>query len=366
MASEYGKIIDLLVSELGKMSENAQYVRRSKREIIQKTIEKYLSDLSNVEKELLVLIQEKHQTLLDENRREQFMNSTSPKEISRYLTKAKEDLQKQIKSRREEQTYAELKALFITGYKLVMTLREYFLNDSILYEVASETGNFTFEIDEESFLEQSRASLSSLNLVLQDGQLNIDFVQKINIGKKLKEKAEESGYKIYENLGDENGSTFWSRGIRILHALQEEKELSGGSRGLNFGHFYEAYKYFNGNEINFSRKDQPGNTDYAAVMLALRNSNKFYKGGDVDNVQLKANEATITHISTIRKQLSDILKILTNKQINARQQLSQIKESFVSSGAESSIEELIEKKRNEILQHFAEKGPMAIHIFWNL
>ena len=365
MAGEYKDIIELLISELGKLGQNAQYVRRSKRLIIQKTIQDYLTRLSQKEQELLSLIQTKYQDISNENRINQLLNSMSEEGLTSYLTEASTALKEQIKVQQEEKCYADLKALFITGYRLVMTLREYFLNESIQYEVASEKGNFSFEVGEEEFLAQSRASLSSLSLAIQNGQINIDFVQKITIGSTLKNKAEASGYKIYDNLSGQDGSTFWSRGKRILKALQAEKELSGGSHGLNFGHFYEAYMHFNGNGINFTRGEQPNNIRYAAAMLALRNPTKFYEGGDIGNIQLKTNEATITHISTIRKCLEDILRILTTQK-NARKQFEQIRQGFKNSGAETSIESLMIEKENEIIKYFLNKSPDAINIFLGL
>ena len=367
MPNNYSEIIELLVSELGKLGDQAKIVRKNKRLIIQKAIEEYLMALNQKEQELLSLIQSKYSDLLDEQRRNELMRSpSSAQDLSILLFKAGKELQAQVKEKAEEKCYADLKKLFITGYKLVMTLREYFTNEKIEYEVAYESGNTVFEVGEEEFLAQSRTSLSSLTIGLQNGQLNIDYVQKVQIGSTLLKKAKENERNIYENLNGQNGSTFWSRGIRILHALQQEKELSGGSRGLNFGHFFETYTYYNGNEINFLPGEQPGNLEYAAAMLALRNSTEFYKGGDVGNKQLKANEATITHISTIRKQLNNILNILTSKD-SVRSQLSKIRASFKDSGAESSIINVIKGKEQEILKYFDGKiGDKGIEVLLNL
>lgn len=367
MVNDYSEIIELLVSELGKLGDQAKIVRRNQRLIIQKAIEEYLIALEAKEQELFSLIQDKYMDLLDEQRRNELINSVgSAQELSILLFKAGKELQAQVKEKAEEKCYADLKKIFITGYKLVMTLREYFTNESIEYEVASESGNVVFEVGEEEFLAQSRASLSSLTINIQNGQLNIDYVQKIQIGSTLLKKAKKNERNIYENLMGQDGSTFWSRGVRILHALQQEKELTGGSRGLNFGHFFEAYTYYNGNSINFLSEQQPGNLEYAAAMLALRNSTEFYKGGDIDNKQLKANEATITHISTIRKQLVNILNILKSKD-SVRSQLSQIRTSFKKSGAEDSVLNLIKSKEQEILKYFDEKvGDKGIEILLKL
>lgn len=342
-------IIDLLISELGKMSNEAEIIRKNKREIIIDTINKYLKLFADKEKELLRLLMLKTQ---EENKKQY----NTKEEVIKNLTNASKDLQKLIKEKQELQYYSDLKQLFITGYRLVMVLREYFTNDSIKYEVASERGNYTFEIDEKDLLNQSRASISSLNIVLKEGQLHIDYVQKVVIGSTLFKRAKEKGKNINENLSiqKEGGTTFWSRGIRILHALQEMPELSGGRQGLNFGHFFETYTYYNGNEINFLTEKQPKNLEYAAAMLALRNSRQFYKGGDIDNKQLKANEATIGHITTIKRQLENILQILKSAD-KVKEKTLKIRQSFKDSGAEKGIQQLIEDKEKELAKYLKDK-----------
>lgn len=342
-------IVDLLVSELGKMSNEAEIIRKNKRKIIIDAINKYLKLFADKEKELLRLLTLRAQ----EENKKQF---NTKEEIINNLTNASKDLRELVREKQELQYYSDLKQLFITGYRLIMVLREYFTNDTIKYEVASEIGDYTFEIDEKDLLNQSRAAISSLNIILREGQLHIDYVQKVVIGSTLLKKAKEKGKNINENLSiqKETGTTFWSRGIRILHALQGMPEISGGRQGLNFGHFFETYTYYNGNDINFLAEKQPKNLEYAAAMLALRNSKQFYKGGDVNNKQLKANEATIGHISTIKRQLENILQILESED-KVKEKTLKIRQSFKDSGAERGIQQLIENKKKELIEYLKDK-----------
>ena len=120
METDYRDIVELLVSELGKMSDKAKIVRRNKRLIIQKTIEEYLNRLTQKEQELLSLISDKYQDLLDEERRNQLIQSKQA--LSVLLFDAGKELQRQVKEKQEAQCYADLKNLF--GQKNKFNLEE--------------------------------------------------------------------------------------------------------------------------------------------------------------------------------------------------------------------------------------------------
>lgn len=313
--AELEGVIDEISELLGKESF---VLKKTSVALLNKSIQLFFNRLTDIENKLI----------------KDFNLSTSLLEQEQNLKTYSHSLNQKIKKNNSYKTIlqAQLKEVFTYGYMLVMRIRELMLNEEIKYSVAYKRGNTSFEVSEEAILKRARLSLSSMEISIKNGRIELDVIEKISVGKRLQQDAIEGT--ISSNL---KGSTKWSRGLAILEALQSRPEISGGKKGLNFGHFYEAYMYFSKNNASNTPPDPPDAVTYASYMLALRNPTKFYGGGDYEDYQLKANEATLTHLRTIKNQLLNIQTIL-NTQQTLKQKTAAIKQSYIAAGGKKDVD----------------------------
>lgn len=349
MSGNYDYIANSAVKSLNDSASEVAMTRQAAKEVLATEIKSFFTDLDNQETELINLVNKNRRTnLLDNSLMEQY----SQQRQGTVLNTFSRSLRKKIRKKNTEEIMNKLADLFRYGYQLAMLLRSYFSeSQEINYEIASEKRNWTFKTDENILLKHSKITIDSLKFSLDKGKISINYVMRLSNSVAFKEESEEKFGKesTVANLNSGDGSTFWSRGISILKILQEQfEEITGGTKGLNFGHFIEAYYYFNGNDINFEREKQPDGFSYGMVMMGLRNNAAFYTGGDINNIQLKANQATITSLSAIKKILKEILNLLENSNITEEEREKQIKEKFTKSGAEKGIEEMIEEQKEKI------------------
>ena len=124
----------------------------------------------------------------------------------------------------------------------------------------------------------------------------------------------------------------------------------------NEGNFLEAFTRFlentNGNMAPFSSKGKLSNLAYQQIREAMEqtmsNPGAFYTGGDIGNLQLKGNAATISQASTIENMLnttnillSNIISMAYNVQASPPGGIAQSINNSVEQTIKETIEELV-------------------------
>ena len=191
---------------------------------------------------------------------------------------------------------------------------------------------------------------------LLSAEQSLAFDMRYNATKK---RSEMDNNTILEAaLSKSDGSTLWSRGYKVFSTVKEwvktnSKEMTAGY-GVNFGHFLEAYYAYGGNSANRNSAilaDAGFSVKFLQVMLSLQNSDEFYSGGDVGNIQLKSNTATITNIKTIAYAIERIKNIFIQKRTSYK---GELKVMFSQQNKDDINSTLVSAGTKEINEHLKE------------
>lgn len=355
----YGRIITIIRNKLIELTKEATS-ENQQIEVIKKAIVQYLKYLESSKKLVYQLIDKSTFNAYFYKRRKNLMltagNEININSIIENFNDQRKIIQQNENAERIERI---LESVYKYGYSLIMLIRENIIGTKIDYSIASTSRSVEFSIDEPEFLNLIRISLSSLRLSIENGETNLNFMGKLKgTYQKEKEMAKLNALNI---LKDADGTTFWSRGLRVLSALQallyetgEYKSQKDANSGINKGHFYEAYYYYNGNKINNESSPQGGisNLQIAGTMLALRNNKPFYKGGDYKDTQLKVEGASITSFNNIETTLRQLLQTIQqfSGEQGANLAVAEMKKIFSSKedGVKNLVEETITEKMEEI------------------
>lgn len=230
------------------------------------------------------------------------------------VSESKTEASKQAKRQRLAQTdkteqllRKELKEILITGYEVIMIIRQAITNEKIEYNFLIQTGKNTFVSSKTQLAYKQLMEMTSLEGV-SSGRYQLRF-------KNLTDFIEKQQNKInyqYEEFVENNPTTAFSAFYRFFtdERLHKKWKLN------NFGTFSEAYHYWyqsHGNE------QIPSNEQ---ILQAFRysksgggTSGAFYRGGDVNNISQKAQSLSqagnpgrpaLTQLSAIRNGLLEI------------------------------------------------------------
>ncbi len=322
----------------------------------------YLAKLKQLEGEMQEFIQEK-QLREKVYAKQSVLQSIGDKSSGEYR-KAKHNYnaarRQMINEVRDQQYLTRAIALFKEGYKIIMFIRKTILHSDIEYHVAIEgrgsSSSRIYTIDEEHLLNNITMDTYSLAMSLLSAEQSLAFDMRYNATKK---RSEMDNNTILEAaLSKSDGSTLWSRGYKVFTTVKEwvknnSKDITAGY-GVNFGHFVEAYYACGGNPANRNSAilaDSGFSVKFLQVMLSLQNSDEFYSGGDVGNIQLKSNTATITNIRTIAYAIEKIKNIFIAKRTSYR---GELKAMFTQQNKDSIDQTLVAAGTKEINENLRE------------
>ena len=247
----------------------------------------------------------------------------------------------------EQQLHAvkeRIRVLLLESYDLIMKLREALSGETIEYSIGNSTKHRSFVVDESTLYDNTSLSISLVrtNKVITDFNISLRISSTRIINSRTQENPKDK-------IGDVEGSTLWSKGLRILEKIREfyfANQTEAKGLGINAGHFYEAYLAFNGNLINTIKDKHPDNLTYAVYMIGLANNRAFDTGGDVGNLQAKINSASLINLKTLLNELDKIKKIITNSKgaiENLKTHFRIIQEQVVDLTLKEEKEEAIRK-----------------------
>lgn len=127
----------------------------------------------------------------------------------------------------------------------------------------------------------------------------------------------------------------------------------------NEGNFLEAFTRFlentNGNMAPFSSKGKLSNLAYQQIKEAMEqtmsNPGAFYTGGDIGNLQLKGNAATISQASTIENMLNTTNSLLSNI-ISMAYNVQASPPGGIAQSINNSVEQTIKETIEELVKPF--------------
>ena len=253
-------------------------------------------------------------------------NSTGEKMIALLASKDskfKSQRQAIYNKFRQQEIFSRMKSMFALGYQLTQRIREYITNQEIQYNIGvykKGSGKFiSYSATEEHIIKNLYGDhYRFLTALYSAEQKELSYNAKYTASFK-KSQLEGETEQLQQNLPS-NGSTLWSKGYRVYQTAAQHRDIAVT---LNFGHFLEAYYHFGGNKANHNPSGF-NSLSFYQYMVALQNSTPFYQGGDFQDIQLTANTATITNISTIRKILTSIQGVLKDYKGSKRHKIKQM------------------------------------------
>lgn len=215
----------------------------------------------------------------------------------------------------------------------------YFLNqvsdtlrgEAVQYEVTLSTGRgknkqmTTFFLNLEEFL--NITSKSKSRLTLKKTKTILNSLNKNNTIKKRDWTSEE----------------IFAFQRFIFNAKRIE---SGRWKKVNRGNMLEAFYRYQ----QYRSQGMHRGVTNLALLETMRGTQGFWQGGDVGNIQIKGNSASVVTIFTCVNQLNELYKVLSLLEFNEQSQiLNKIKES--SSSLDSTINEYASQTTDELLLH---------------
>lgn len=343
-------------------SEGGSKLKSAQIDKVIELLNTYLSKLKQLESEMQIFIKEKQlreKVFAKQNILQSIVDKSSNdyRKAKHNYNVARRDMINEI---RDQQYLTRAIALFKEGYKIIMFIRKTILHEEIQYHVAIEgRGNSAsriYTINEEHLLNNITMDTYSLAMSLLSAEQSLAFDMRYNATKK---RSEMDNNTILEAaLSKSDGSTLWSRGYKVFSTVKEwvktnSREITAGY-GVNFGHFLEAYYAYGGNSANRNSAilaDAGFSIKFLQVMLSLQNSDEFYSGGDVGNIQLKSNTATITNIKTIAYAIERIKNIFIQKRTSYK---GELKAMFSQQNKNDINSTLVSAGTKEINEHLKE------------
>lgn len=214
-----------------------------------------------------------------------------------------------------------IKEMYIFLNEVGETLR----GQEIKYEVTLTTGKgkdktiSTFTLTLEQFLNISQLSSTRLNLKKTQTALNILRQQNIE---EIKWTSEQ--IKALDN---------YRKNIK--------RNRQGQWKRINKGNILEGYR----------RKQETGMSTTQSMEATMGNIAGFWQGGDINLLQIKGNNASITNFATCVRQIYQLyqtLNVLVESDIQAFQSESQ----NIEKQLETDKEDLIQQQINELIKQF--------------
>lgn len=204
----------------------------------------------------------------------------------------------------------EIDSLLKQGYIILEKIRNFFINESIKYEIGliSEGKLYEFQLTMQQILNISKVSFNT--------RAKIDNIFKLRLsgGKKsllnIYKQAEKT---IVTDVSD--SSSVFSAIYDYIHT----QNFHG--KKINKGNAYEAYKRIVANRKNRIPPSVSVSLIEETLTQVRKNTSSFVKGGDYLNSQIKfySNAPSLATTNAIRntlKQISNILQMVSNKTLD--------------------------------------------------
>ena len=266
------------------------------------------------------------------------------------LKQAMKDLSRFKQSHHRE---IQSKDLILEGYELLNSLGEQIRGSQILYSITVTSDN-----------EKIGASTSSnqkvwtiqvpfnefKNLITSSGRRKMVLKENSAIVKMLEAKNSPLKEMIEEWTPEKinNFMIFNNQIVKNKNWTQWHK--------INQGNVLEAYLRF----LNQGDKVQyPGNSEYfsrlgSTVRNTMATPAIFYKGGDVNNIQIKGSDASIVSLSTLIIHVNSIIQILSYSQDTQAILSKYIKQQNISDYLEKTKNKTVEEVKDALIREFTD------------
>lgn len=284
------------------------------------------------------------------NRYEQIVaqNSDLEEASQRYM------LYKEIKN--NEIKMNRITEIIIKGYSLIEEIRKFFTNETIVYGVATGTGNYLYEANF-TFEQLSNFIRLDINTSKTNvySMLVLRLYDKTGLNKAIKD------IQTIQNQG-KNAENVLSNSISEASSVYSAVyRFAGESEKTSYGRAHEAYKMIlrKRQSSGYGNRVPPPvriDTIRNAFNAVSQDSVPFYKGGDYNNIQYKAwlnSPATVIKTSGVKETLTTIQKIFQSFiDTGKKKQLSNSLKSFFLKDIKKDCVDKIEKEAVKIAKEY--------------
>lgn len=268
--------------------------------------------------------------------------------LSKNSLQSIEDFQTILKNRRVAKKMIDNKTILTDGYVLLNKIGETIRAEEIYYSVTvSKTGSaltsgaagtggvYTWKVPLSQFI--NLLNFTSTRIVLKDSS---------TIYKMLEtqiEKGEEG--LVYEKWSEEKLQSF------SIFANQVRGAANGYWSKVNEGNILEAFfRFLNGNNTPaYDTSDEYWISIMRTMKQTMMAPDPFYVGGDLNDLQIKGLNASVTNINTLIQRLQEVLNILTQSQSGY-----DVLRKYVRQNCTQQLEQSIVQDQNQIANNLIE------------
>lgn len=344
MASGQIKRIEKILVQIADTSTIAQ-----KKKVFQSVNRTLTRIINRIDKEVLEL----EQITIQQNKYDKVVADSKSED---YKIAKKQDLAKT--KERNKQAREKLKETLITGYEVLMMIREKITQEEFIYDFMIQTGLNTFSSFQANLDYKDLLRMVNLEGV-SSGKYELRF-------KDLRNFINNTDNIInYEYFVESSPSTAFSTFYRFF----TDERLHAQYKLNNFGTFYEAYShwyYANGNNKIPSNEQILQSFTYAKS--GGGSSGAFYRGGDnitINNINISNKAQSLSASENAGRPGLTTLSAIKNGLIEVKQnlnifiqtsQLTQIENTFsvkrigevVENGAKQTSEKILAKQLNNL------------------
>lgn len=267
--------------------------------------------------------------------------------LSNYNINNYNDYSKMLKNRRMAKEMILNKTVLRDGYILLNKIGEIIRGEEILYSVTvTSTGEaissatagevYTWTIPMSEFI--NLMSFTSRRIVLKDS---------MTIYRMIEHQIEQSANAInYERWSDEK--------LQHYSLFMQQIRSYPQWENVNNGNILEAFLRFldRGHKPLNSTMPEYRETVYSAMLDTMKHPAKFFEGGDINNLQVKGLNASITNINTLMKNLSEVLHILATHDVGNTVLRQHMKKQALNTQLNQKMNTIVADVTEELIQFF--------------
>ena len=268
--------------------------------------------------------------------------------LSDYNIKRYDEWEAMLKNRRIARDKLLNKTILQDGYILLNKIGEIVRGETIKYSITvTKTGAaiqeshadeiYTTIVPLSEFL--NYMSFTSQRIILRDSSA---------LYKMIEQQIDQNNQSIkYEKWTDEKLQQF---------ALFRQEVLASNQWGkVNNGNILEAFLRFltfNKNVIISPITPNLRSKIYASMVATMKSPDKFFEGGDINDLQIKGLNASITNLNTLLKNLNDTLSILKAYKFNQEVLKKYMRKKHINEHLNNTADETIESIVNKLIEFF--------------
>lgn len=279
------------------------------------------------------------------NQEQSLLNKLSVKSLNSL-----DSVQMMLKNRRVAKKMITNQQVLVDGYILLNKIGEIIRAEEIFYSITvSKTGEalssgktggvYTWKVPLSEFI--NLLNFTSQRIVMKDPS---------TIYKMIERQINQDNNSIdYEKWTDEKLQSF------SLFANQIRNNPKWPNwHNVNEGNLLEAFLRFldDGHSVEHTLENQYWHNLGSAMKRTMQSPDKFFVGGDLNDLQIKGLNASVTNLNTLIQNLEKVLQIMIKSQAGYEVIQKYVRKNYGSDKINLELEKIQEEVVNDLMKFF--------------